>query len=126
MTTVYFSQEHLHRTIWPALSMWKIVRLPIVERFEFIGITTWIVILLPNICLSCWAASRGVKEIFSLRQKSIIPWFLGLIFMMTIFISDRRDIEYLNKMVSNTGFYTVFIYIPVFFILYHIQYRMRK
>ncbi|WP_223322207.1 GerAB/ArcD/ProY family transporter [Leuconostoc mesenteroides] len=46
---VYFSPKQLEKTIWATLNMLKIVRVPNLERFEFIGISLWMVIMLPNL-----------------------------------------------------------------------------
>ncbi|AHA75379.1 MULTISPECIES: GerAB/ArcD/ProY family transporter [Bacillus cereus group] len=126
VTTVYFSPEHLSHTVWPTLSMWKIIRFPFIERFEFIGIATWIMILLPNICLSCWAASRGLKDLCGLRQKSLLPCLLSILFLMIVFISGRYATASLNRIISSIGFYIVVVYIPILFVVYHIRNRMGK
>ncbi|MGX5633764.1 GerAB/ArcD/ProY family transporter [Bacillus thuringiensis] len=126
VTTVYFSPVHLSHTVWPTLSMWQIVRFPFIERFEVIGITIWVIILLPNICLSCWAASRGLKELFRIRQKSMLPWLLSILFLMICFISGRYAIESLSRIISNISFYIIVVYIPLFFVVYHIRNRMEK
>ena len=38
ITFTYFSEDQLAKSIWATLEMWKIVSMPFVERFEYIGI----------------------------------------------------------------------------------------
>lgn len=69
ITFAYFPPGLLDRSIWSTLEMWKIVKLPFVERFEYLGIANWTLIILPNVAISLWAASRGIKRIFHIKQK---------------------------------------------------------
>ncbi|KEK23440.1 GerAB/ArcD/ProY family transporter [Bacillus gaemokensis] len=125
LTIAYFSEGHLEKTVWPTLTMWKIIRLPIVERFEFMGVITWTMVVLPNICLCFWAASRGVKKIFKVQQKSILVLSLVIVFMAICSLSNP-EIKQVNRIVSTAGFYIGFVYIPILFIIYQIRYKMRR
>ena len=60
ISITFFAENGLARTIWPVLSMFKIVRLPNLERFEFIAVSFWMLIILPNMCCYLWAASEGI------------------------------------------------------------------
>ncbi|MBR8646306.1 GerAB/ArcD/ProY family transporter [[Brevibacterium] frigoritolerans] len=33
--------------------------MPFVERFEYIGIATWVLVLVPSVCLYMWVSARG-------------------------------------------------------------------
>ncbi len=70
ITFSYFAEKQLQETIWPTLNMWKIVELPFVERFEYIGIANWNLIILPVVCIPLWIASRLGKRIFHIRQST--------------------------------------------------------
>ena len=50
ISIVFFAGDSLKAAIWPVLSMFKIVRLPNLERFEFIAVSFWMLVILPNMC----------------------------------------------------------------------------
>ncbi|MGG1576172.1 GerAB/ArcD/ProY family transporter, partial [Fictibacillus sp. NRS-1165] len=54
VTFFYFSKEQLTHTIWATLTLWKIVDLPFIERFEYVGIAIWVFVVIPNLCLTVW------------------------------------------------------------------------
>lgn len=122
----YFSEIQLQKNIWPTLTMWKIVELPFVERFEYIGIANWCLVILPNICLPIWAASRGVKILLGIRQKKALYFILALVFILTAIFNTRGSINMLNNYVSKFGFYFIFGYIPLLFLATIIASKARK
>lgn len=76
---MFFASDSLERIIWPVLSMFKIVRLPNLERFEFIAVSFWMLIILPNMCLYLWSASKGFSRILHGKQK----WGILIIALLT-------------------------------------------
>jgi spore germination protein AB len=126
VTFAYFSEDQLQKNVWPTLTMWKIIKLPFVERFEYIGIANWCLIVLPNLCICLWCASRLVKQIFSVRQK-ISVWAIGfLCLVVTSVISTRAQINFLTDLTSKIGLYFNLIYIPLLFVGTLIAKKVRK
>lgn len=126
VTLGFFDQEYLQKVIWPTLMMWKIIKLPFVERFEIIGVTSWAVVMLPIICLMFWSASRGIKEMFKLKQRTVLVVLLLLCLIVSCLLIDRETIQQYNTFVGEIGFWILFGYIPFLFICYHIRFKMRK
>ncbi|MCM3652393.1 GerAB/ArcD/ProY family transporter [Metabacillus litoralis] len=116
MTIIYFSEEQLEKTIWATLTIWKIIELPFVERFEYIGIANWIIIILPNICLSLWCASRCVKDVFRFKQKYSLIILLLVVYLAINFTKTREHVNLLNDIAGQIGFYVMFAYIPLIFL----------
>lgn len=125
VTLGFFDQGYLKKVIWPTLMMWKIIKLPFVERFEIIGVTSWGVVILPIICLMFWSASRGIKEMFKLKQRSVLVILLFICLIVCSLLIDRESIQQYNTFIGTIGFYTLFGYIPFLFICYHIRFMMR-
>ncbi|MFJ5717070.1 GerAB/ArcD/ProY family transporter [Neobacillus sp. NPDC093127] len=125
VTLAFFDQGYLQKVIWPTLMMWKIIELPFVERFEIIGVTSWAVVMLPIICLMFWSASRGIKEIFKLKQRSVLVFLLLLSFIVCCLLIDRETIQQYNIFVAEIGFYLMLGYIPFLFICCHLRLKMR-
>ena len=38
---MYYSEGQLNHTIWPTLTMLKIIKVPFIQRFEYIIIFVW-------------------------------------------------------------------------------------
>ncbi|MDF2792057.1 MAG: spore gernimation protein, partial [Neobacillus sp.] len=107
---VYFSPGQLESTIWPTLSLFKIVKLPFIERTEYVAVTFWLLIILPNLMLYLWAAVRGVKRTFGRNTKGILWIFTTFIFVMSLFINTRVKINRFNDFFASVAFYITFCY----------------
>jgi spore germination protein AB len=125
LTFMYFSEEQLQENVWPTLQIWKIVEMPIVERFEYIGIANWCFIILPNACLTIWAASRGAKLVFHMKQRNTLIILLLICFIAVVMIDDHQGVKQLSNWTSKLGLYLVFVYIPILFFVTLILQKVR-
>ena len=106
----FFAEDSLARTIWPILSMFKIVRLPNLERFEFIAVSFWMLIILPNMCSYLWAASKGFIRVINMKQKHGI-WIVALLtFGMSFFFKARYQLNAVTDLIAKIGFFFAFCY----------------
>jgi spore germination protein (amino acid permease) len=123
VSLLYYNQEQLKHTVWATLTLWKVVDLPFAERFEYAGVAIWLFVVLPNICLGIWSASRGIKQMFLFKQRNSVRIIIPIIFLGCILLKDRQQIDLLNNTVSNVGFYTIYFYIPILFL---VQFLIKK
>jgi spore germination protein AB len=115
ITFTYFSEAQLAKSIWATLEMWKIVSMPFVERFEYIGIANWNLIILPNICIALWGSSIILKRAFKLRQRKGVI-ILAIFCLIAInFFDTRAKINFLNDWTGKIGFGITYLYIPFLF-----------
>lgn len=126
LTFAYFPEDQLQKNIWSTLTMWKIIEMPFVERFEYIGIANWAIIILPNICIALWCASRLTKQIFSIKQRKSLPFIAVIILVGTSFLLTRNHINILLDWVGQIGFYFNFVYIPMLFFTLLIVKKVKK
>lgn len=126
VTIIYYGADQLKIITWPTLGLWKIAELPFVERFEFIGISTWLIVILPNITLFLWAASRIGKRVTGFKQKYLLVIALIIVFSGCIYFEKRENINQLNNIVSTIGKYYNFVFIPLLFIIHSISIKVRK
>ncbi|MCM3093593.1 GerAB/ArcD/ProY family transporter [Cytobacillus sp. AMY 15.2] len=126
ITFAYYSEEQLAKQVWPTLTMWKIVEMPFVERFEYIGIANWNLIMLPNVCIAIWICSRLIKRIFNIKQKIGVFFIVGALLILIIFVDSREKISVLNDYFGRAGFGFTFIYIPLFFVAIMIAKKVKK
>jgi spore germination protein AB len=109
----FFTEEQLVKEIWVTLSIFKIIHLPVVERFEYIGIANWCLIILPNVCTYIWCASRILKRNFKCNQRiGVILICMVCLFCMP-FLKTRLQIASLDKSLGQFGFMLNYIYIPL-------------
>ncbi|KML46274.1 spore germination protein [Cytobacillus firmus] len=107
---LFFSSKELELNIWPFVSIISTMRFPFIERFEFIVVSIWIIVIFPNLCISLFLSSNGVKQIFRIKQKYGI-WIISIIiFICSFFITKRVDNDYFIDKVAQIGFYLWFVY----------------
>ncbi|WP_100372478.1 GerAB/ArcD/ProY family transporter [Bacillus sp. FJAT-45037] len=123
---VFYSEKQLATTIWPTLSAWKVFELPFIERFEYLGIATWMFVILPNITLGLWAASRVLKRQMNITHKKSIPIICLIAFILSINFQTREHIDLLNTYVSKAGTYIVYFYLPILLLILTIIRRLKK
>ena len=123
---VFFNEHHLEKKIWATLSMWGIVEIPIVERFEYIGIASWLLVILPNLCITLWAASRGIKRLFNVNQKVVVLMISAIVIIIAALSKSRQEITLLMDILSVTGFYFLAIYLPFLFLFTIIKRKVRS
>jgi hypothetical protein len=113
----YYSAPQLLSLPWPTLTFWGIVQLPIIERFEIIGIVWWLFIILPNVCLGMWCASRGVKRIFPVKQRHALFAIFLVIIVCSGWVVDMTDTKMLRSITDPITLYLFYVYIPFLFIV---------
>ncbi|WP_100372651.1 GerAB/ArcD/ProY family transporter [Bacillus sp. FJAT-45037] len=126
ISLAFYSEEQLNKTIWATLTLYKVVKLPFVERFEYIGVALWVLFIAPNIAITLWAASRGAKRIFQMNQRIALLIALILVLIIMIMLPTRQEISLFASWVSEFGFYFVFVYLPLLVILQAIVLKLRK
>ncbi|MEW8969644.1 GerAB/ArcD/ProY family transporter [Mesobacillus jeotgali] len=113
VSLAYFSGGQLERTIWGTLSLFKIVRFPFIERFEYVAITFWVLLILPNLMLYMWAATRGISRIFNKKEQKVSWMLLLFVFLTLLYPLTRAQINMFNDYFARGALYIVFVY-PLF------------
>ncbi|MFJ7509434.1 GerAB/ArcD/ProY family transporter [Peribacillus simplex] len=125
VSLVFYSQKQLELTIWPTLSLTSIVELPFIQRFEYIDVSWWAIVIIPNMTIALWAASRGFKRIFNVQQKYPL-WGMSIIILLTnIFVFDVDSLYILNKIINPYGVLFLVVYLPLLLVIIYIK-KMRK
>jgi spore germination protein AB len=122
----YFNLNQIKDSIWPTLALWKIIELPFVERFEYIGLSSWLIVVMPNICLFVWCASRLGVRTYKISKSKWVYIILFIYFIGCIFLNDHEKITKYGKIISETGFYLAFVYLPFLACLYIIVKKLRN
>ncbi len=123
ITLTFFSGEQLMKTIWATLSLFGIVKFPFIERIEYMVVCFWMLIILPNLCLFVWAAFRGTRRLVEVNALKFFGLFSLVIFLASILLKTRSQINTFNDYYSRVAFYIAFVY-PI--ILFAIAAARRK
>ncbi|ARI78183.1 GerAB/ArcD/ProY family transporter [Halobacillus mangrovi] len=122
----YFSPDHLEQTVWATLALFKIISFPIIERFDFIAVALWMMVVIPNIVLLCWMLLHTLNRMFNAPKKKSLYVISVLIFLASTLIEYRVDINTLTDYTSKLGFWLVFVYPLLVFVSLKIRKLWRK
>ena len=123
---MFYPEEVLDSLIWASLNMWKIIEMPFVERFDYIGIATWFIVLLPNVCLYLWVAGQMVKRSFAIRLRTSVPIIAGLCLIVLPLLENRTQVHHFIDFTGQIGMYLNAIYIPFIFICVFIAWKVKN
>ncbi|WP_068774803.1 GerAB/ArcD/ProY family transporter [Paenibacillus sp. FJAT-26967] len=109
-TLVYFSGEQLIHTIWPTLTLLKIVEFPIFERVEYITVSLYLIAILPNTMLYVWSASRGLSKIIRIKERQAPVWIAAALFISSVLFTSHLEVERLNSFSGRFSVIMSFLY----------------
>ncbi|HYK72862.1 MAG TPA: GerAB/ArcD/ProY family transporter [Pseudoneobacillus sp.] len=118
ITFLFFSEEQLTMTIWPALNMTKVIHFSFLERFEYIYISVYMITILALISLLLWSSSRGIKLIFQVKQKYPLLLLCLINVIGCQLLSDRSLITKYQEFISQINIWIFYVYIPILFLLF--------
>ncbi|MEH6954773.1 GerAB/ArcD/ProY family transporter [Neobacillus drentensis] len=121
----FYSESQLKETIWPELSLTKVIRLSYLERFEYLYISMYIIIVSALLSLLLWCSSRGLKRIFKKKQK----YFLIVLSLLSVILSqliNEQIKEVLDKIVTQMNIWIFYGYIPVLLVLFTLLKRGKQ
>ncbi|MBB6175983.1 spore germination protein (amino acid permease) [Anoxybacillus tengchongensis] len=122
----FFSPKQLEVTIWASLSMFTIVKFPFIERFEYVVIPLWLLVILPNLLMFMWAMTRGGKALFHVKQKYLLFVFGPMSFFVAILFKRRATINEFIDQVGWYGFWLSFVYPFILYMLVKYKAWMRE
>lgn len=122
----YFSPDQLNHTVWPTLSMFKIIHYTFLERFDFIAVAVWMAIILPNITLFLWVVTENLKRLKNIRPAYSMVAVATFVIVSTIIIDSRQTITKISEWAALVGFWLVFVYPILLFLVVSLTFRIRK
>ncbi len=122
----FYSEPQLEHIIWATPSIWKIVKLPFMWRFEYIGISTWFLVILPNICIPLWCASRIMKKTIKITQRKSLIWISIVVLIVSPLLQTRTQIGQYLQIVGKAGLVLNYMYIPIILLLLLATRKVKK
>lgn len=127
VTFLFFTQEKLKYLTWPTLTMIKVIKFSFLERFEFIFIFTWLLVILPVICLYLWSTIRSLK--FTFKKIKPTYFLIGILIIFHLYNIKYVEIRYyyfLSNIVNYIGLTFILIYVPILFVICFIRERLKN
>ncbi|MGG3467017.1 GerAB/ArcD/ProY family transporter [Neobacillus pocheonensis] len=121
----FYSENQLKMTIWPELSLTKIIKLSYLERFEYLYISMYLIIVTSLLALLLWCSSRGLKKIFCKKQKYTLLILCLISVALSQFITETFK-EMLDKMITQMNLYIFYGYIPLLLLVFTILRRSNQ
>jgi spore germination protein (amino acid permease) len=122
----YFSENQLKELLWPKLTLVTLTRLPFLKGFEFIFISLWMLVILPNMAFAVWAASRAAKELFHVKQQMTLWGILVCILIASLLIPDYKKVMQFNQFASLYGLYFLCFYLVVLWAVQRVQGKLGR
>lgn len=127
LTFTFFSQGKLQRLEWPTLTMIKLIQLPFLERFEFIFIFTWLLVVMPVLCVYLWSAIRCIKlTIPKLKPTYVLLGILVIFFIVNTQFDDLEYTTYITKIINYSGLIFLFVYVPFLFLISFVRNKLKN
>lgn len=117
VTFAFANLNQLSNVVWPTLMLSKVIKMTMLERFDYVYVFAWFFVIIPVCCVPLWSAVR------ILRRTTVLPirygvWLTaGLIFVITLLFRSPSGSQMLYRLVSLVGMGIVFGYIPLLFAL---------
>lgn len=116
-----FSEQQLRHTIWSQLSMTQVIEFSFLQRIDYLVISGYAFIMITSIILPLWAFSRGMREMFQVKQKYILLGALLINIISSMLLSNRHVLNNFIQQVANFSQYLIIVYIPLLCIIVYIK-----
>ncbi|RCW66993.1 GerAB/ArcD/ProY family transporter [Saliterribacillus persicus] len=123
---LYFNEQQLLQLSWPTLHMWKVIDLPFIERFEYVGITLHFIAIISTAAIYYWACTQSLFRLTGLSFKKIATAILIISIGFSFFIHDFLVVEFIMQKISKVGFYIIVAYFPILFLWQSILLGVKK
>ncbi|MCK1992316.1 GerAB/ArcD/ProY family transporter [Peribacillus muralis] len=126
VSIAFYPLKLLTLTLWPTLTMTSIIELPFIQRFEYITISWWAIIIIPNMVIPLWAASRGIKRVFNVKQKYPL-WIMSIIIILiNIFFYDVDILYIVNKIINPYSVGFIVLYLPILLVVMKTKKKLKR
>lgn len=126
MCFLFYSEKQLHTVLWPYLTMSSSLSFPIIQRFELVFVSFWVLVIIPAVIQYLWSASRLAKDVFKVKQKYPLLLFMMILVVISHFIDDVHKFEMLGNWNGKFAFYLSYVYIPILSLGYTLMRKVKR
>lgn len=120
----FYSQDQIKMIVSPTLTLFKIVMLPLAERIEHFGISTWSFLIVSTAATYLWAAGRFVTQLKRWNPAFSTLLFVPLLFLLGVYPRDMAMLAKFEEIAAMIGS-AVSLFFPLFLLLLAILFRKR-
>ena len=106
----YYSPNDFNLMDWPVLSLFKSVAFSFMERFDYLVIAEWMMVILPMMALLMWMITHGTKRLYGISQKKTLYLVSILLIIIASLFNTDYQIEKYTDLIARFGFWLVFVY----------------
>lgn len=106
----FFSSQQMETREWAVLNLFKMQSIPFLERFDYIVVTEWMMVVLPTMLLLTWGMTYGLKRLYRIPQKITLYVTAALLVIACIFLDNHFLIQAFTNRTSEVGFWLVYVY----------------
>ncbi|WP_255584935.1 GerAB/ArcD/ProY family transporter [Virgibacillus saliphilus] len=106
----FFGSPQLKTREWALLNLFKMQSIPFLERFDYIVVTEWMMVVLPNMLLLTWGVTYGLKRLYRIPQKITLYVTAALLVITCIFLDQHFLIQAFTDRTSEAAFWLVYVY----------------
>lgn len=105
---IHYSPYGIINYVWPPLSLLKVIELPLLERFEVLFLSLYMLVFSTTIIPYLFSAMFGMSQLFHIKDhQKILAAFLTMLVILSIFFTPSySDVEKLKPLI---------IYASIFF-----------
>ncbi|PYI56915.1 GerAB/ArcD/ProY family transporter [Paenibacillus flagellatus] len=83
--TIYFGPEEITTYSWPTLNLLKTITLPIIERFEIVFLSFYLIIMAQTIIPYMHMASLGARDVIGMKRHiAPLRFLVGLLLVLAV------------------------------------------
>lgn len=106
----YLSFREISTREWILLSLYKIQSFSFIERFDYIILSSWMIIVIPNMILLMWAITYGIKRMYKIPHKYSLYIVSLILLAASPFFYEHFLIQKVIDFSAQLGFWLVYIY----------------
>ncbi|OCA83276.1 hypothetical protein A8F94_19445 [Bacillus sp. FJAT-27225] len=125
-TFLYYTQGKLVHTLWPTLTMIKLIRFSILESYEFLFIFIFFIVITSSVSISLWSCTRILKGTFHIKASRALIGILIAFFFLNIALEDVDYGRKLSRITVYSGIAFLYGYIPFLFVVSIIKRKLDK
>ncbi|UHA73815.1 GerAB/ArcD/ProY family transporter [Paenibacillus sp. 481] len=126
----YYTPYQLENNSWGTLTLFKIVHFSFLERFEYILIMLWFIVVLANLMIWSWLITSSINKTFNFKRKHVYVMLMIVLFTASEWIQTGDELAVLSTWLGYLANVVSFIYPAVLLIVSYIfgciQHRYSK
>lgn len=112
VTFAYLNVRQLEHSVWPTLILSKIIRIPFIERFDYIYIFAWFAVILTACSVALWSGTRMLRRLTGWKARPAL-WLTSMAtFAGMYFLKEPMTMERLHSQLTGLGWGLLYGYLP--------------